>query len=160
VPDDHIRPIKDPHSCFVLFPLQTWNSLDSKVWRSGNVDAVQQIPQSAGRDRGFTSRGLYPIGMMIHLLLFRITQGSVILIVFVFILVVFFFISLMVIVVVPIVVIILWQLLSFCRSSWSVFPRKYHDHDIKGVLLRNVLRTVVLRLLLRRHISWCHLTKG
>jgi hypothetical protein len=34
-------------------------------------------------------------------------------------------------------------------SFLSVFSHRYHDHDLKGVLLRNVLRRVRLRLRLR-----------
>jgi hypothetical protein len=81
-------------------------------------------------DRGFISKGLYLIGIMVHLLLLKVTQGSVILIIFVFILIVFFLLILMIIVVVMVVVlvvmvvivaIILRQQLSFFRSFLSVF---------------------------------------
>jgi hypothetical protein len=55
------------------------------------------------------------------------------------------------------VVVILQQLLSFL----SVLSHKYHDQDLKGILLmRNVLRRVGLQLLLRWHIPWHHLTSG
>jgi hypothetical protein len=66
------------------------------------------------------------------------TQGSVVLIIFVFILIAFFFIL-----VVIVVDIVLWQLLSFLR----VYSHRYHDHDLEGnLLLKNVLRRVGLRL--------------
>jgi uncharacterized membrane protein YhaH (DUF805 family) len=43
----------------------------------------------------------------------------------------------------------------------SFFSRRYHDHDLKGILLlRNILRRVGLWLPLRWHISWHHLTSG
>jgi hypothetical protein len=74
--------------------------------RLGDVDAVQQIPQSAGGDRSFISDGLYLIGLVVHLLLLRVTQRSVVLIVFVFILVVFFFILVIIVVVVVLIVMV------------------------------------------------------
>jgi hypothetical protein len=43
----HIRSADDLHDCLVLFLAWARNSLDSELWRSGDVDAVQQIPQSA-----------------------------------------------------------------------------------------------------------------
>jgi hypothetical protein len=61
--------------------------------------------------------------------------------------------------VVVVVAIVLRQLLSFFRCFLIIFSRRYHDHDLKGILLlRNILRRVVLQLLLRRHISWCNRT--
>jgi hypothetical protein len=100
---------------------------------------------------------------MVHLPLLGITQGSVVLNIFVFILVAFFFFSLVVfffflmiiiIVMVVIVAIVLRELLSF-------FSCRYHNHDLKGILLpRNVLRRVKLWLQLWWHISWCQLTSG
>jgi hypothetical protein len=58
---------------------------------------------------------------------------------------------------VVVVVIILRQLLSFLH----VFSRRYHGHDLKGVLLlRKILRRVGLRLWLRWYIPWCQLTSG
>jgi hypothetical protein len=44
---EHIGSADDLHDCLVLFSAKAWNSLDSEVQRSGDVDAVQQIPQSA-----------------------------------------------------------------------------------------------------------------
>jgi hypothetical protein len=41
---EHIRSADDLHDCLVLFSARAQNSLDSKLWRSGDVDAVQQIP--------------------------------------------------------------------------------------------------------------------
>jgi hypothetical protein len=60
----------------------------------------------------------------------------------------------MVVVVIVIVPNILQQLLSFCCCFLSVLSCRYDDHDLKGLLLlRNVPRRLMLRLLLRRHIS-------
>jgi hypothetical protein len=92
---------------------------------------------------------------VVDLLLFGITRGSVVLIIFVFIffslMVIFFFLMIIV------VVVVLRELLSFL----SVFSYWYHDHDLKGIHhLRNVQRRVGLRLRLRWHISWHHLTSG
>jgi hypothetical protein len=107
---------------------------------------------------------------VVHLLLFRITQGSVVLIIFVFILVAFFFFSLVVfflflmivvIVMVVVVTIVLRQLLSFFCCFPSFFSHRYHNHNLKGMLLlRNVLRRVGLQFRLRWHIPWCLLAKG
>jgi hypothetical protein len=43
----HIWSAEDLHDCLVLFSSRAWNSLDSELRRSGDVEAVQQIPQSA-----------------------------------------------------------------------------------------------------------------
>jgi hypothetical protein len=65
----------------------------------------------------------------------------------------------MVVVVIVIVPNILQQLLSFCCCFLSVLSCRYDDHDLKGLLLlRNVPRRLMLRLLLRRHISWHQMT--
>jgi hypothetical protein len=40
---EHIGSIEDLHDCLVLFSSRARNSLDSKLWRCGDVDAVQQI---------------------------------------------------------------------------------------------------------------------
>jgi hypothetical protein len=150
---DHIRSAEDLHNCLVLFWSRAGNSLDPELWWSGDVDAVQQIPQSASGDRGFIFGGLDLIGVAVHLLLLRITQGSVVFIIFAFSLIAFFFSILMVIV----VVVALRQLLSFL----CVFSHRYHGHDLERILLlRNVQRRVGLRLLLRWHIPWRHLTSG
>jgi hypothetical protein len=160
---DHIRSAEDLHDHLILFSSWARNSLDSKLWRSGDVDAVQQIPQSASGDRIFISGSLDFIGLMVHLVLLRITQGSVILVVFIFSLIAFFFFSLMIVVIVMVtilvvmvivVAIVLWQLFSFFCCFLIVFSHRYHDHDPKGILLlRNILTRVVLRLLLRWYIS-------
>jgi hypothetical protein len=44
---EHIGSTKDLHDCLILFLARARNSLDSELWRSGDVDAVQQISQSA-----------------------------------------------------------------------------------------------------------------
>jgi hypothetical protein len=41
---EHIRSTEDLHDCLILFSARARNSLDSKLWRSRDVDAVQQIP--------------------------------------------------------------------------------------------------------------------
>jgi hypothetical protein len=50
---EHIRSADDLHNCLILLSPRAQNSLDSELWRSGDVDAVQQIPQSTYGDRGF-----------------------------------------------------------------------------------------------------------
>jgi hypothetical protein len=37
---EHIGSADDLHDCLVLFSARAWNSLDSELWRSGDVDAV------------------------------------------------------------------------------------------------------------------------
>jgi hypothetical protein len=41
---EHIGSAEDLHDCLILFSARARNSLDSELWRSGDVDAVQQIP--------------------------------------------------------------------------------------------------------------------
>jgi hypothetical protein len=103
---NHTRLVEDLHNCFVLFQPRARNSLDSKLRRSGDVDTVQQILQSASRDRSLISGGLDFIGLTVHLVLLGITQGSVILIIFVFILVSFLFFILMVVIVVMVIILV------------------------------------------------------
>jgi hypothetical protein len=137
---EHIRPAEDLHDCLVLFSSRAQNSLDSELWWCGDVDAVQQIPQSASGEWGFNSKGLDLISITVRLFLLSIAQRSVVFIIFAFSIIAFFFIFILVVVV---VVVILQQLLSFL----SVFSYWYRDHDLDRVLLlRNVLRRVGLRL--------------
>jgi hypothetical protein len=55
---EHVRSTDDLHNCLLLFSSRAWNSLDSKLWWSGDVDAVQQIPQSASGDRASSPKVL------------------------------------------------------------------------------------------------------
>jgi hypothetical protein len=41
---EHIGSAENLHDCLILFLGWAWNSLDSELWWSGDVDAVQQIP--------------------------------------------------------------------------------------------------------------------
>jgi cellulose synthase/poly-beta-1,6-N-acetylglucosamine synthase-like glycosyltransferase len=160
VPADHTRPIEDLHDCFVIFPTWAQNSFDSKHWRSGDINMVQHIPQSVDGDQSFISSSLDLVGIVVHLLLLEIAQRSAVLIIFS--LIIFFFIVVLMVIVVVIVVvvaIVLRQLLSFFAFFLSFFSHRYHDHDLKRILLlRNILRRVKMRVLLRWHISWDHLT--
>jgi hypothetical protein len=142
---EHIRSTEDLYDYLVLFSSRAWNSFDSELWQSGDVEAVQQIPQSVGGDRRFISGSLDLVAIMVCLILLIVTQRSVIFIIFTFSLVALFFFLLIVFFFLMnvVVVVVLRQLLSFLR----VFSRRYRDHDLKGVLLlRNVLRRVGLRL--------------
>jgi hypothetical protein len=38
---EHIRSTVDLHNCLILFSSRAQNSLDSDLWRSGDIDAVQ-----------------------------------------------------------------------------------------------------------------------
>jgi hypothetical protein len=142
---EHIRSAEDLHDCLLLFLSRVRNPLDSEFQLSGDVEVVQQIPQSTDGDRGFISSGLDLIGIAERLILLGVTQGSVVFIIFAFSLVALFFFFLIVFFLpkIIVVVIILRQLLSFL----CVFSCRYHDHNLEGVLpLRNILRGVGLRL--------------
>jgi hypothetical protein len=151
VSTEHNRSADDLHDCFLLFSASARNSLDSELSWIGDVDAVQQIPQSASGDQGFISKSFDLIGVVEHLILLSVAPRSVVFIFFAFSLVALFFF--LIVFFLPLVmVVILRQLLSFL----SFFSYWYRDHNLKGVLpLRNVLRGVGLRLWLRWHISWC-----
>jgi hypothetical protein len=41
---EHIWSAEELHDCLILFSARAQNSLDSELWQSGDVDAVQQIP--------------------------------------------------------------------------------------------------------------------
>jgi hypothetical protein len=142
---EHVRSTDDLHNCLLLFSSRAWNSLDSELWRSGDVDAVQQIPQSASGDRGFISKSLDLVSIVERLILLGIAPKSVLFIIFTFSLVApfFFFLVVFFLPMIVVMVVVLRQLLSFSR----LFSCRYHDHNIKGVLpLRNVLRGVRLQL--------------
>jgi hypothetical protein len=81
---EHITSAEDLHDCLVLFSSRAWKSLDFELWWSGHVNAIQQIPQSAGGDRGFISGGLDLIGIVVYLVLLKVIQRSVVFIIFVF----------------------------------------------------------------------------
>jgi hypothetical protein len=146
----HVRSADDLHDCLVLFSSRARNSLDSELWRSGDIDAVHQIPQSTNGDRGFISKSLDLIGTVERLILFGIASRSVVFIFFAFSLVsVFFFFLLIVVFLLIVMVIVLRQLLNFLR----VFSCRYCDHNLEGVLpLRNVLRGVGLWIWRRWYI--------
>jgi hypothetical protein len=145
---EHIRSADDLHNCLVLFSARARNSLDSKLQRSGDVDVVQQIPQSAGGNRGFISKSFDLIGIVECLVLLSVALRSVVFISFAFSLVALFF-FLIVLFLLLVMVIILQHQLSFMR----VFPYQYCDHNLEGVLpLRNMLMGVGLRLRLGWHI--------
>jgi hypothetical protein len=139
---EHIRSTKNLQDCLVLFSSRAQNSLDPELWRSGDVETVQQIPQFTDGDRGSISCGLDLVGIAVRLVLLGIAQRSVVFIIFTFNLVAIFFFFLVVfffLLMIIIVVIIPQQLLSFLR----VFSHRYRDHSLEGVLpLRNVLRSV------------------
>jgi hypothetical protein len=156
---EHIGSTEDLHDCLILFLARVWNSLDSKLWRSGDVDAVQQISQSASGDRGFISKSFDHVGVVERLVLLGVAPRSVVFIIFAFSLVALFFFLLIVFLLpmIIIVVIVLQQLWLFYRCSLRFLSLMCHDHNLEWFLL---LRRVVLRLLLRQHIPWCLLSSG
>jgi hypothetical protein len=88
---EHIRSTDDLHYCLVLFSARARNSFDSKFWRSGDVDMLQQIPQSASGDRGFISKSFDFVGVVEYLVLLGVAPRSVVFIFFAFSLVAIFF---------------------------------------------------------------------
>jgi hypothetical protein len=112
---EHIRSAEDLHDCLVLFSSRAWNSLDLELRQSGDVNAVQQIPQSASGDWGFISKGLDLVGVAVCFFLFGVTQRSVVFIIFAFILVAFFFFFFLVVFFffLMIIVVVLRQMLCF-----------------------------------------------
>jgi hypothetical protein len=93
---EHVRSADDLHNCLVLFSSRARNSLDSKLWWSGDVDAVQRIPQSASGDWGFVSKSLDLVGIVECLILLGVAPRSVVFIFFAFNIVALFFFLLVV----------------------------------------------------------------
>jgi hypothetical protein len=88
---EHIGSTDDLHDCLVLFSARARNSLDSELWQSGDVDVVQQIPQSASGDQGFISKSFDLVGVVECLILLGVAPRSVAFIFFTFSLVATFF---------------------------------------------------------------------
>jgi hypothetical protein len=103
----------DLHDCLVLFLAKAWNSLDSELRRSGNVDVVQQIPQSPSGDRGFISKSFDLIGVVECLVLLGVAPRSVVFIFFAFSLVATFFFFFIVFFLLLVMVMVLRHRLSF-----------------------------------------------
>jgi hypothetical protein len=89
---EHIGSTDDLRDCLVLFSARAQNSLDSELWRSGDVDVVQQIPQPASGDRGFISKSFDLVGVVECLVLLGVAPRSVVFIFFTFSLVATFFV--------------------------------------------------------------------
>jgi hypothetical protein len=128
---EHIGSTDDLHDCLVLFSARVQNSLDSELWWSGDVDVVQQIPQSASGDWGFISKSSDLVGIMECLVLLGVAPRSVVFIFFAFSLVATFFFFLIVFFLLLVMVVVLRHLLSFLR----VFPCRYYDHNLEWILL-------------------------
>jgi hypothetical protein len=124
---EHIRSTDDLHYCLVLFSARAWNSLDSEFWRSGDVDVVQQIPQSASGDRGFIPKSFDLAGVVECLILLGVAPRSVVFIFFAFNLIAIFFFFFIVFFLLLVMVVVLRHQLSFLR----VFPCWYCDHNLK-----------------------------
>jgi hypothetical protein len=150
---EHIGSAEDLHDCLILFSARARNSLDSELWRSGDDDAVQQIPQSASGNRGFISKSFDLVGIVECLILLGVAPRSVVFIIFAFSLVALFFFLLIVffLPMIVIVVVVLRQLWLFYRCSLRFLSLRCHDHNLEWFLL---LRRVMLWLLLRQHVPW------
>jgi hypothetical protein len=90
-----------------------------------------------------------------RLILLGVAPKNVVFIIFTFSLVaLFFFFFLLVVFFIPmivIVVVVLQQLWLFYRCSLRFLSLRFHDHNLEWFLL---MRRVMLRLLLRRHVPW------
>jgi hypothetical protein len=104
---EHIGSTDDLHNCLVLFSARAQNSLDSELWRSGDIDVVQQIPQSASGDRGFISKSFDLISIVECLILLGVAPRSVVFIFFAFSLVATFFFFLIVLFLLLVMVVVL-----------------------------------------------------
>jgi hypothetical protein len=91
VSTEHIGSTDELHYCLVLFSARARNSLDSKFWWSGDVEVVQQIPQSASGDRGFIYKSFDFIAIVEYLVLLGTAPRSVVFIFFNFSLIAIFF---------------------------------------------------------------------
>jgi hypothetical protein len=110
---EHIGSTDDLHDCLVLFSARARNSLDSKLWRSGDVDVVQQIFQSANGDQGFIAKSFDLVGVVECLVLLGVAPRSVVFIFFAFSLVATFFFFLIVFFLLLVMVVVLRHQLSF-----------------------------------------------
>jgi hypothetical protein len=142
---EHIGSTDDLHDYLVLFSARAWNSLDSELWRSGDVDVVQQIPQSASGDQGFISKSFDLVGIVECLILLGVAPRRVVFIIFTFSLVALLFFLLIVLFLLLVMVVVLRHRLSLLR----VLPYWYCDHNLERFIL---LRRVMMWFLLRQHI--------
>jgi hypothetical protein len=152
---EHIGSAEDLHDCLILFSARVRNSLDSELWRSGDVDAVQQITQSTNGDRGFISKSFDLVSVVERLVLLDVASRSVVFIIFTFSLVALFFFFLIVffLPMIVIVVIVLRQRWLFYQCSLRFLSLRCHDHNLEWfLLLRRVM--LLLLLLLRWHVPW------
>jgi hypothetical protein len=92
-----------------------------------------------------------------HLIFLGVAPRSAVFIFFAFNLIALFFFFLVVffLPMIIVVVVVLWQLLLFYRCSLRFLSLRCHNHNLEWFIL---LRRVVMRLLLRRHVPWCQLT--
>jgi hypothetical protein len=110
---EHIRSADDLHDCLILFSARAWKSLDSELWRSGDVNAVQQIPQSASGDRFFISKRFDLVGIIERLIFLRVAPRTIVFIIFALSLVALFFFLLIVLFLLLVMVVVLRHQLSF-----------------------------------------------
>jgi hypothetical protein len=110
---EHIGSAKDLHDCLVLFSAKARNSLDPELWWSGDVDVVQQIPQSASGDRGFISKSFDLFSVMERLILLSVAPRSIFFIIFTFSLVALILFLLIVFFLLLVMVVVLRHRLSF-----------------------------------------------
>jgi hypothetical protein len=128
---EHIGSTDDLHDCLGLFSARAQNSLDSELCWSGDVDVVQQIPQSVSGDWSFISKSFDLVGVVECLVLLGVAPRSVVFIFFGFSLVATFFFFLIVFFLLLVMVVVLRHLLSFLRA----FPCRYYDHNLEWFLL-------------------------
>jgi hypothetical protein len=110
---EHIGSTDDLHDCLVLFSARARNSLDSELWWSGDVDVVQQNPQTTNGDRGFISKSFDLVGVVECLVLLGVAPRSVVFIFFTFSLVATIFFFLIVFFLLLVMVVVLRHRFSF-----------------------------------------------
>jgi hypothetical protein len=110
VPAEDPGPREDLNDGLEFHPPSMWDSLDSLSWGGGAAQVSQQILKPAGGDQSFSPKGLHLLSVSIHLLTVCVTQGRVLLIVFISVL--------------DVIVHILLVLLSRCAlGCWAL---RYH----------------------------------
>jgi hypothetical protein len=118
--------------------------LDLVSGGGGDGQVYQQSLKPAGGNRSFSPERLHLVSIFVHLLDLHVAQTRVLLVVLVF--------------VVDIMVLLLLLLSRCALGCWAL---RYHQHDLKRLLLlRYVMWCIVQWLLQLWHIPRCQLTNG
>jgi hypothetical protein len=109
VPIEDPEPGEDLCNCLEFQPPWTWDSLDPVSWGRGDALVSQQRTKPIGGDRTFSTEGFPFISISVQLLALIVTQGRVLLIIFIFI-----------------VDVMVLQLLLLSRCALSYWAPRYH----------------------------------